>query len=398
MMFGPLDRLLWGVTITVLVYCAIHYARQGWQRETREEKVLLYGFAIYFLCFAFVRFFFYLSSYYQIGTYIDHVFYSDTDFSSPIADQIGKLGYIAAIIGNLFFHLAYEYTIKKTKYILTIINVTILIISIFVPFELSQMIIYGYSILAAVVVILILYSLTRRSGSEFQPVATFILYGFIIATLGHTLDASFIKNLGFIPLVLPPILYVIGALLYIVPSFIDLEKLKNTNLNMVALILTIGISLLINAFVTINVGLTDVLSTISILGGILFSILLVFLIRNLVKNYYSQASDAKMDPSVNLLQTFTRPKKMTEEEVSISKERKVCLVCKGNILKQVYVCPGCESFYCNKCYVALSKMENACWACDTALDETKPVKKPEKSEETPLIDDMVHKKKEMKKG
>ena len=71
---------------------------------------------------------------------------------------------------------------------------------------------------------------------------------------------------------------------------------------------------------------------------------------------------------------FTCPETITEEEVSVSKEKKICLVCKGEIVKFNYVCLDCKSFYCDKCYHALVDLENACWACDTVLDETKPVK------------------------
>ena len=63
-----------------------------------------------------------------------------------------------------------------------------------------------------------------------------------------------------------------------------------------------------------------------------------------------------------------RKEDITEEEVSISKEKKICLVCKGRILRFNFVCPECESFYCDKCVRAIIDLENACWACNTQLD------------------------------
>jgi hypothetical protein len=66
---------------------------------------------------------------------------------------------------------------------------------------------------------------------------------------------------------------------------------------------------------------------------------------------------------------------ITEEEVSISKEKKICLVCKGKAFRfSTYLCPGCEAFYCAKCAQALIELENACWVCDAPIDESKPVK------------------------
>lgn len=83
---------------------------------------------------------------------------------------------------------------------------------------------------------------------------------------------------------------------------------------------------------------------------------------------------------------------MTEEEVSISKEKKICIVCKGSIAKLNYMCGECGAFYCLKCYEALTNLENSCWACDRILDESKPIKRSEFESEAiePAIE---HKKK-----
>ena len=89
-----------------------------------------------------------------------------------------------------------------------------------------------------------------------------------------------------------------------------------------------------------------------------------------------------------------RREDITEEEVSISKERKICLVCKGKLRKfKVFLC-DCDALYCHKCAEALVKLENACWACGEPIDDTKPTK-PFKKE---IIDDLsVEKKLDNKK-
>ncbi len=88
----------------------------------------------------------------------------------------------------------------------------------------------------------------------------------------------------------------------------------------------------------------------------------------------------------------SRPAKITEEEVSISKEKKICLVCKGKVLGITFICRDCEAFYCEKCYQAIINIGNACWACNSALDESKPVRLPEKKETELVIEDELHKK------
>jgi len=76
-----------------------------------------------------------------------------------------------------------------------------------------------------------------------------------------------------------------------------------------------------------------------------------------------------------------RPDHVTEEEVSISKEKKICLVCKGDVIGfNVFICTECKAFYCQKCARALSELENACWVCNAPIDPSKPVKPFKKKE------------------
>ena len=77
----------------------------------------------------------------------------------------------------------------------------------------------------------------------------------------------------------------------------------------------------------------------------------------------------------------TRLGEITEEEVSISKEKRICLVCKGKVIRyNVFICV-CNTFYCEKCAHALENLENACWVCEAPIDESKPVKSFKKVDE-----------------
>ena len=64
---------------------------------------------------------------------------------------------------------------------------------------------------------------------------------------------------------------------------------------------------------------------------------------------------------------------VTEEKVVISKETKVCLVCRGEVFGFSYNCK-CGANYCENCARALANLENVCWACETPIDYSKPVK------------------------
>lgn len=86
-------------------------------------------------------------------------------------------------------------------------------------------------------------------------------------------------------------------------------------------------------------------------------------------------------------EVFVRPEAISEEDLTLFKERKICLVCKGNASGfGVFVCPDCGVLYCEKCAKALSNLENMCWACDNPIDDSRPVKPIEKKEEEIKLD------------
>ena len=80
---------------------------------------------------------------------------------------------------------------------------------------------------------------------------------------------------------------------------------------------------------------------------------------------------------------FTRPEEITEEEIAFYREQTICLVCKGLIqrYKYIFICPKCRALYCDSCARALENLENACWACNAPIDESKPVKLFKKEED-----------------
>ena len=75
----------------------------------------------------------------------------------------------------------------------------------------------------------------------------------------------------------------------------------------------------------------------------------------------------------------SRPDIITEEEISYFREQELCLVCRGKVLEpNKFICPHCDSLYCNNCAIALSNAENVCWVCNNPIDESKPSKPFEK--------------------
>ena len=70
---------------------------------------------------------------------------------------------------------------------------------------------------------------------------------------------------------------------------------------------------------------------------------------------------------------------ITEDDFTIHKELKICLVCRGEIKGYMYACE-CAANYCESCAQALENLENVCWACNAPMDKSKPVKHYEEEE------------------
>jgi len=77
------------------------------------------------------------------------------------------------------------------------------------------------------------------------------------------------------------------------------------------------------------------------------------------------------------LLAFSKPgdisekREISDEEVTFFREQNVCIVCRGNILYYNFMC-DCSALYCEKCAHAIENAENACWACNTPIDDSKP--------------------------
>ncbi len=57
--------------------------------------------------------------------------------------------------------------------------------------------------------------------------------------------------------------------------------------------------------------------------------------------------------------------RVDEGEVTVYKGSQTCLVCKGSAGGfNIYICPTCNSHYCEGCTLAIIDLENQCWSCN----------------------------------
>ncbi|MFX1567627.1 MAG: hypothetical protein ACFFCV_04575 [Promethearchaeota archaeon] len=393
MIWDPFERFLRAMAITILFMIAIQYILRGRKRGNINEKILMIGFSCFFIGFACNSFFTYIRDFVIPGNYINYVFYGEFDNLNSLYYILSKLTYSSDSLFFVFFILAFETSIKRTNYILTIILVIVTILMMLLPYDLSRLIHHTiYYGLKLSLTIIILFLLTKWSRLEFKAIASFILLGYFIMMVAETITSQDVKGLNVIPLILSPILLILGSFISILPLFVDPKHFTSaTIIWKVNGTISIIISFISGVFFMIYFGPTHLNSLVLII--IFITLLYIFSLTMKIVKIESESHDKSTEPDI--LEIFTKPQKVTEEEVSISKEKKICLVCKNKITRSNYICPDCNAFYCFNCKVALSNLENACWVCNTPFDESKPSKpyKLEKEEEQVVIEE-----KSLKKG
>jgi hypothetical protein len=225
--------------------------------------------------------------------------------------------------------------------------------------------------------IYILFQYTKWSTLEFKAVSSFILFGSLFVLLGLSFLNHNIKSLNTIPLVIGPILVILGTSFCLAPTIINPKFFvqRITYWKWYGIISFLIQCVLLSYFLLIKLPLS------SIIIGILIILTTVFYNYYTISSIKAQELLGYKEEQKDILRAFTRPQLITEKEVTISKEKKICLVCKGKISRLTYICPNCEAIYCEKCSNTLSDLENRCWVCETPFDESKPVKLPEKEEE-----------------
>ncbi|MFX1392216.1 MAG: hypothetical protein ACFFAH_01460 [Promethearchaeota archaeon] len=373
--WDPIDRLLWGMAITIFLLAAIQYLRKAREREVVNEKLLMYGFSCIFFGCAAYRIIFYLAEFLIQGTFRDYAFYGNYQNLDVSINLLFVYAMISLGTGISLFIFFFELSVKRTKFVLSIISFSILIIVIIYPLLLIEEIIRIIVLMIFVIlfVIIILY-LTKWSIPEFKAISSLFLFGLTLIVLGIGTSYSGIRLNIPLPSFVGPVLVMIGTIITVLPTFIN-PKIFSQALPFWIIIGILCISLtMIFGLISLFYGAPRHLS----IAFLLFISILVFVLYKAIKMTKVQSVKADIlkntESHSKLLSIFTKPQKITEEEVSVSKEKKICLVCKGKLSRTIYICPECMAFYCKKCSTALADLENACWVCELPFDESKPIK------------------------
>jgi len=321
MIWNPLERLLWGCALTIAVMCGIYFIHIARKREIFNERIIMLGLASLPLGFAFSLFFTYIQVLQLPGDFINNVF-SGSYEDNPGYAFFGKLSYISFGIGGMFFVFAFEIIIKRTKYLLTITFIIIIIIIIVsTPFK-STRDIFNYFLLLALIffVPLVLYLYTKWSHIEFKAVSSFILFGFILFMISLILAERAHKKLDYYPLILSPLLFLLGCCIIILPIIINPKIISR------ALTFWIVFAILTFPFMIFMI-VVDILEGLSydFIGWIwfiieffiaFFYVLLLFLliikdIRSEIKLVSQETHKVDENHKTDFLAMFTRPQQVS---------------------------------------------------------------------------------------
>jgi len=382
MIWSPIDRILWGIVLSLSLICGLMYLKQGRKNDDANEKRISFGYSFVFFLATLGLTFSLLSELQIPGTYINQTFYGNYDEASLTYNFLVKYGWIIACSQFILFFYAFERFVKKTKYLITASNLICIILLTILPFNFLLFTFLVFLYMLIFLIVLLLY--TKWSRLEFKAVSALILLGDILITVGTAFNSPATKAFNVIPLVIPPIFGIIGFIFCLGPTIINSKYFTRGSIYW-KIIGVVIISLLSTLEVYTILYISDPSAI------VMLSVLLLFVIFSL---YYTlkfikpeMVLEKRKEP-IDVLGAFTRPKKVTEEEVTVSKEKRICLVCKGKLERKMFICPDCNTFYCSKCSDSLADLENMCWVCNTPFDKSKPVTsfKKEKEEEPAEIE------------
>jgi len=384
--WDPSERFLWGIAIAIALMCGIFFIYKAKKRDVFNEKIIMFGLASLPLGFALSLTFTYFQVFQVQGTLINNIFYGDYVNINPLYELLGRLSYISLGIGGLFFVLAFDIIVKRTRYLLTIIYAILITIEIIFPLETPFLTIarsvFNFAIILGLLIIvpLVLFLYTKWSHLDFKAVSSFLLFGFLLFVISLNLAKKVHKKLDIYPLILSPLLLILGSCITILPTIIN-PKIISRALTYWVIYAILTIPLLIAMLYIDIIYNLELQFIIEFLVAFIYIYIIFFLIiKNIRSEIISKSREAEKGLESQVLGIFTRPQKVTEEEVIFHREQKICLVCKGKLLRSIYLCPECDALYCLKCSDALSTMENVCWSCYTPIDPTKPVKLKEKED------------------
>jgi len=381
-LFSAFDIYLIGIATILLLITVIQYFGLAKRKENPTEKSIVNAYAWMFIFLTIYLILLNLSFFYLEGKYIGHIYWGNFENPSLIYVWLAKGAYIFSIAAFIYYFYTYEKILNKRIHLATFAVILIIILIIFLPYELvmNQLFPIAFTILG-VYLMHTFFALMKKSQKELRAATSFIILGSRFMVLFLAYMSPTLKRLGDTPILIFPALLIFGTFLCMSPTIFKPEFFtRNIKYWYLFSIILIGAQAINLIYLVSFIDMIELI-LISLVFLIFFFVECIFLIR-----FIKREESLGIEGEIGVRGIFTKPEEITEEEISISKEKKICLVCKGDVSGINYICTECGAFYCMKCSKAIIDLENACWACDTQIDESKPVKPYEKVEEDVKIE------------
>ncbi len=206
----------------ILLFAIIFMMRIKNKEETRNQKEIYFGTAIFLICYVFSDFFFLMAYYGQIF-YVLSFYYENWKMATCIG-----------IAGTAFFIFTIEKNIDiikrlNTRYAFTIISIVVLIITILINVEISRIIAYLSLPFVFLIVLIFHFYIFLKAPQEYKRDLFLSFIGFFIFLASYTLPTEIARSILSLPLegllVISAVFVIFGVGLYTftVPPNAELE-------------------------------------------------------------------------------------------------------------------------------------------------------------------------------
>lgn len=363
--WDPLERMLLGIAIGILFMTGVFFLIKMGKQEEHQGKRMMLGFGLFYILFAIRNIFIFMSDFYYLGTFRYGAFFGQIDQYYPLHEIYLSLAHTFVSLSFISLLFGLESYYKKSRFIFTMIESSVIIIIIIAPFELEQILISPYTPYVAIVCIIIIYDMVKKSSSELKAIGFFFFNSFACIMLGIIITYPDFKTMNVMPLFSGSLFFLLACVFIFLPLALNVEKLTKT-MNYYLF------SIIIGGTVSFLAVIINIFSNFNLISKLFTVFTVFFIIFFYVKTYPLIKAQITYSGNEDILKVFIKTSRVTEEEVTVSKEKRTCLICKNKLQGRIFICGSCGAYYCNKCSKALENAENICWVCETPLDGSRP--------------------------
>ncbi|MHA1378792.1 MAG: hypothetical protein ACTSRG_10460 [Candidatus Helarchaeota archaeon] len=206
----------------ILLFALIFFIRIRNEEETKNQKEIYLGTAVFLICYVFSDIFFLLAYYGQMF-YVLSFYYENW-----------KIATIFGISGTTFFIFMIEKNIDiikrlNTKFAFTIISSGVLVVAILINVEISRIIAYLSLPFVFLIVLLFHFYIYLKAPKEYKKALFLSFIGFFIFLASYTLPTEIARNILSLPiedlLVISStcVIFGVGLYTFTVPPNAELE-------------------------------------------------------------------------------------------------------------------------------------------------------------------------------